>query len=66
MTNAIDKITNETTRRFAEATYDDYFGNASEIPTEADETDMKQWGITSAQWMEAVNAARKDIEADAE
>lgn len=64
MFNAINQITDETTRRFAEATYDDYYGNIEQIPTDEDETDMKTWGITAEQWHEAVNAARADLRDD--
>ena len=66
MSNAIDQIQDETTRRFAEASYDDYYNNIEELPSEVDQVDMKTWGLTEAQWHEAVNAARLDIAADRE
>lgn len=61
---AINQITDEQTRAFAEACYDTNSLPELRDATEPDETDMEQWGISADQWREAVAAALADLEED--
>lgn len=62
--NAINQITDEQTRAFAEACYDTNSLNELRDAIEPDETDMAQWGITESQWREAIAAALSDLDED--
>ena len=66
MNTAIDRIRHERTRAFATACYDTNSVDELRAATEADETDMQQWGIDENRWHEAVSAALADTEADLE
>ena len=67
--NAINAIVDDNTREFAVACYST--NSTEELKWAlgdgyADRTDMEGWGLTAAQWREAIAAALADKVADAE
>ena len=64
---SINELTGQT-KAFAEACYDTNSIEELSMPhavEDADEADMKTWGITAEEWSLAIEAARQEMLTDA-
>ncbi len=67
MTDAIRNITDNQTRAFAEACYDNNtVEEMQEVVNDPDPFDMEAWDVDEAQWKEAIAAALADRQADSQ